>query len=139
MNKKFLVTIVLFALLSGFSGCSSGDFASSNNTDENQRLTCIEIYSAKEQTLMDTIEDKEILKEFNENTSFAEEWEDMDDDYIEQQKEIQKKLENYEPQYLFILYKTPAAINNDGTLEKAWKLQFTRILISLKNSYPPIM
>ncbi|WP_312649605.1 hypothetical protein [Aminipila sp.] len=123
MTKKLFVTIFLLLLFSIFSGCSPGDSSNSNTeTAEDQRLARIEVYSANEQTLIDTIENKETLAAFSKSTSFTDQLEDIDDDYMEQQAEIQKKLEKYEPQYVFISYKTPAAINNDGALEKILKI-----------------
>ncbi len=123
MKKKVTIVIFLLMLLSVLSGCSTSASANGNkNTVNIERLACIEIYSVNNQTLLTTIDDKETLETFHENASFDEQWGDMDDNYLEQQAEIQKKLKNYEPQYLFISYQTPAAIHNDGTLEKVLEI-----------------
>lgn len=125
MTKKLIVTLVLLLQFSVFSGCAAETSANgSKDIKKNQRLACIEVYSANDRTLLTTIQDKESLAAFDENTSFTGEWDetyDADND-MDQQAKIQKKLENYESQYLFISYQTPAAIHNDGTLEKVLEI-----------------
>jgi len=109
MNKKLIIVIALLSLITVLGGCASG------STKAGQQLAQIEVYSVADNTLVNTIEDEESVLEFNQKTAFEEE---LDDDYMDQQEEIQKKLEEREPLYIFISYKKPVAMNNDGTLEK---------------------
>ncbi len=109
MNKKLIIVIALLSLITVLGGCAS------ESTKAGQQLAQIEVYSVADNTLVNTIEDEESVLEFNQKTAFEEEW---DDDYMDQQEEIQKKLEEREPLYIFISYKKPVAMNNDGTLEK---------------------
>lgn len=119
MTKKLIMVLVLLLLSSLFSGCvaiSSANGTKSNTTDK--CLASIEVYSAANQTLVTTIQDEESLVTFNENTSLTEKLDDMDENYMELQEKLRKESEKYEAQYIFISYRTPAAIFNDDTLEK---------------------
>ena len=118
MTRKVPVAIVLLIVFSVFSGCSVGTHADSNEP----QLARVEIYSASDQTLIGTIEDKKALATFNENTLFTEQLDNMDEDSINQQAEIQKELEVHTEQYNFISYKAPVAVSSDGTLEKIYEI-----------------
>lgn len=123
MTKKLFATIFILLIFSIFSGCAAKN--SKDNTksaSKTQQLARVEVCSANEQTLIDTIEDKDKLTVFNENTSFITQLDGMDDNYMKQQADIKKKLEKYEPEYVFISYKTPVAVINDGALEKVLKI-----------------
>jgi len=109
MNKKLSIVIVLLSIVAVLGGCTS------ERTQAGQQLARIEVYSVEDNVLVHTIEDEERLLEFNEKTTCEEQW---DDDYMDQQEEIQKKVEEHKPQYVFISYKKPVAMKNDGTLEK---------------------
>ncbi|MFA9463556.1 MAG: hypothetical protein ACERKN_04625 [Velocimicrobium sp.] len=109
MNRKLSIVIALLSLITVLGGCAS------ESTKAGQQLARIEVYSVVDNTLVNTIEDEESLLEFNQKTECEEQW---DDDYMDQQEEIQKKLEEREPLYIFMSYKKPVAMNNDGTLEK---------------------
>ena len=138
MTKKLFVAISILLMFSVFCGCSIRNSAdSSKKTLENQRLARIEVYSENGKNLIDTIEDKETLAAFNENNSFTEPWDGMDDDYMKQQADIQKKLEKYKPQYIFISYKTPAAINSDGALEKVLEITVYKDTNIIKEQISP--
>jgi hypothetical protein len=121
--KKYIIWLLTAFIAITLVGCSeviSFEASTDDNTTDNlQRLSCIKIYSATNQTLINTIEDKDILIKFIQNTTFAEQWTNTGtDDSIDQQEKIRQKLEDYEPQYIITSYKTPAAIINDGNLEK---------------------
>ena len=109
MNKKLIIVIALLSLITVLGGCAS------ESTKTGQQLARIEVYSAVDNTLINTIEDKEGLLEFNQKTACEEQW---DDDYMDQQEKIQKKLEEHKPLYIFTSYKKPVAMNNDGTFGK---------------------
>ncbi len=109
MNKKLIIIIALLSLITVLDGCAS------KSTKAGQQLARIEVYSGVDNTLINTIEDKEGLLEFNQKTACEEQW---DDDYMDQQEKIQEKLEGHKPLYIFTSYKKPVAMNNDGTLEK---------------------
>jgi hypothetical protein len=47
---------------------------------------------------------------------FSEQFSDEDD--MNRQEEIRRKVENYEPQYAFVAFKMSAAMNSNGDLEE---------------------
>lgn len=122
MNKRRIWLIALLILITIIIVCFiRTDVNGDNTTKKLQRLAQVEIYSAKEDKLIKTIEDKETLTTFNNNTIFTEQYFDMDDDNMNQE-EARQEVENYEPQYTFVTYKTPAALNNNGDLEKVLEI-----------------
>ena len=111
MNRKIIIVLVLLLSFAMLGGCSK------EKTGNLQQIKQIEVYNAEDNKLIKTIDDEETLIQFNRNTAFEEELENVDED-TDKQAEIRKELEDYEPQYIIISYKKPAALNNDGTLEK---------------------
>lgn len=123
MNKRHIWLIAILILCTIIIGYSiKTDVKGNNETKNLQRLAQVEIYSAKEHKLMETIGDKEILTAFNQKTIFTEQWSDMDNDNMNKQEETRQELENYEPQYIFVTYKTPVALNSNGDLEKTLEI-----------------
>lgn len=121
MIKKLFMILLMLLQLFLLNGCSAENFTDgSKNVSEDERLACVEIYSANDKTSVTTIEDSESLSSFQEKTLFTEEWDKSvnADDMIEQQAILQKEVETNEPEYIFITYQKPVAIINDGTLEK---------------------
>lgn len=121
MIKKTMMIIVYSILLIVLGGCSVG--ASTDDSEytakDLQRYARVEVYSAADNTLLNTIEDKETLIWFANNNAFAEQVADIDaDEYLNRQEENKKTLDGYESLYIIVSYKTPAAANNNGALEK---------------------
>lgn len=87
--------------------------------------------------MLTTIDENESLETFHESASFAAQWDDMDDNYMEQQAVLQKKLEYDEPEYLFLSYKKTAAVINDGTLEKELEITTYKNTNIVKVEIPP--
>lgn len=121
MNKKIIMLVVLSLLIMILSGCSNKEYttgASTNNkeytAEDLQRLSRLEVYAA-DKALINTIENKETLFQFNKLCIDPME-------YTDQQEEIQEKLKEYEPQYIITSYKTPAARYNNGSLEKLFDI-----------------
>ncbi|QUH19967.1 hypothetical protein [Alkaliphilus sp. B6464] len=112
MNKKIIITIAL-SLITILSGCSIGTTTNDKEytSQDLQRLSCIEVYSAEDNVLINTIEDSEVLFQFNELDSEV-------SGFAGKGKEIEKMLEDSIPMYKIVIYKTPAATYNDGKLEK---------------------
>lgn len=109
MNKKLIIVIVLLSTIFLLGGCTS------ERNEAGQQLARIEVYSALDNTVVNTIEEEESLLEFNQKTTSDEQW---DEEYMDRKEEFLKKLEDHKPLYSFISYKKPVAMNNDGTLEK---------------------
>lgn len=121
MIKKIIIILLMLLQFFILNGCSAENFADrSKNVSEDKRLACVEIYSANDKTSVTTIQDRESLSSFQENTLFTEEWDKSvnADDMIEQQPVLPKEVETNEPEYIFITYREPVAVINDGTLEK---------------------
>ncbi|BCJ93692.1 hypothetical protein acsn021_12610 [Anaerocolumna cellulosilytica] len=117
MNKKHVLPLLILIIITiGFYTRIhvNGD----NATKRLQRLAQVEIYSATEDKLIKTIEDKNSLITFNKNTIFTEQYSDADNNYMNKQEEMRKEVENYESQYIFVTYKKPAGLNNNKELEK---------------------
>lgn len=110
MNKKiiFVITLLLLCIL---GGCSK----------ENQKLKKVEAFSSNN-TLLNTIEDKEELKTFNENLSLKDNFNEIDENYLNQQEELKKTIENHEEQYIFITYQATVAKNSSESLEKVMEI-----------------
>jgi hypothetical protein len=106
MIKK-LTFIISLSLLFVLSGCNTQD----------QKLKKVEVLSSNN-TLLNTIEDEEALATFNDNLSLEDNWNEIDENYLNQQEELKKKLENHEAQYVFVTYQTAVAKNSNDTLEK---------------------
>ncbi len=104
MNKKHYGKIVLLSalVLCILTGCSARQ-DKKYSMEELDNLAKIEIYSAKDNELIKTIEDEETLYQYNQHGFF-------DDSEIEEhQEELEKSLEGAREQYYFISYKYPAA------------------------------
>lgn len=110
MNKK-LVVIISLLLLFVLCGCNT----------ENQKLKKVEVFSS-DNTLLNTIEDKEELKTFNENLSLEENWNETDENYLQQEEELKKKSEDYEVQYVFKTYQATVAKISSESLEKVMEI-----------------
>lgn len=110
MNKKitFVVSLLLLFIL---GGCNT----------ESQKLKKVEVFSSNN-TLLNTIENKEELKTFNENLSLEENWNEIDENYLNQQEELKKTIENHEEQYIFITYQAAVAKNSSESLEKVMEI-----------------
>lgn len=107
--KKYILafTVILAALYLG--GC--GRESQSNKEDLN-RLTKIEVYSADDNILINTVEDKEVLIQFNK-------WVSSDFSYSEEdQDKWKQEAENSRAAYSIVSFKSPAAMINDKTPEK---------------------
>lgn len=106
MTKK-LIFIISLSLLFVLCGC----------TTEDQKLKKVEVFSS-DNTLLNTIDDEESLATFNENLSLEENWNEIDENYLSQQEELKKKLEDHEAQYVFITYQADVSKNSSESLEK---------------------
>jgi hypothetical protein len=110
MKNRIIFIAVTFLILTLFSGCDIG---------VQPAYARIEVYAADNQTLICEIEDKTVLDEFNRNTAFAEDMLALDEDeYHSTMEDIKEHLEEMEPQYIIISYKTPTSASDDEALEK---------------------
>lgn len=116
MNKKIVFTIILSLIIAILSACSSG--TTDNNREYTsqklQHLCRIEIYSAEDDTLINTIEDSDMLSQFNELNVVS--------DFTDNEEEIKNALKDSTPLYRIVTYKSPAAVYNDGELEKLYTI-----------------
>ncbi|WP_283607595.1 hypothetical protein [Faecalispora anaeroviscerum] len=121
MKKRF-VPIALFTLmLFVFSGCAffspftmftPDQEESAKSVEETQELAKVEVYTAKDDRLMKTIDDSEFLSKLSEENEEAE----------DQEKIVQSTTENRVPLYKFVAYKTPAALSNNQKYEKIFTI-----------------
>lgn len=107
-----------------------------DTTKNTSQIAQIEVYSA-EHTLIKTIEDKDALASFNENTVLTEELFDEDNNYMSQQEEYLQQSKMYEPQYTFITYKKSAAVNNKGDLEEVLEITTYKDTNMIMMQVPP--
>ncbi|MBU5439918.1 hypothetical protein KQI42_18050 [Tissierella sp. MSJ-40] len=117
MNKKIVFTIILSLIIAILSACSSGttDNNREHTSQELQRLCRIEIYSAEDDTLINTIEDSDMLSQFNGLNNVA-------SDFTDNEEEIKNALKDSTPLYRIVAYKSPVAVYNDGELEKLYTI-----------------
>lgn len=78
---------------------------------ELQRLCRIEVYSSEDNSLINTIEDSDILFKFNQ-------WSNEITGLSGEKNEIKEKLEDSESLYCIAAYKSSAALHKDRELEK---------------------
>lgn len=109
MKKQIYFFMVCFAFIIGLVGCG----VTQDGGNDLQRLAQIEIYSS-DGNLIDSITDEDTLCQFN-NLSFF----DTTTNTNLQQDELTSNLNVL---YTVIAYKTPAAIFNDGMLEKIMEI-----------------
>jgi len=135
MNKRIIFIVVAISILALLGGCTIGVQSEDNSgytAKDLQRCALIEVYSAEDQKLICEIEDSTILAEFNQNVAFAEDILTLDDDeYFGKMEDIKQKLEEYEPQFTIVSYKTPASKNNDGNLEKISEITVYKTMSSI--------
>lgn len=118
--KKSIVILMCLWLLLLCGGCSSMPYTAGSSQKDTQRYTKIEVY-APDQTLLNTVEDSELLARFNDTAVFTENSsaEPGDDDLLTAAQEVMKsEAENAVPQFLIVSYKSPAALINDKELIK---------------------
>lgn len=115
MIKKIIVTLMLSLVVALLCACSSvtSDRNAKESSPELQRLCRIDIYSAKDDSFIKSIEDPDLLNQFQKIEDEISELSDFSDN-----EKIADSLKNYTPFYQIISYKSPAAIYNDGELEK---------------------
>lgn len=125
MNKKTLIITVIILFL----GLSIGVIGNSvNNSEDLQRLSRIEIYSS-DGSLINAIEDKNILSQFNKIQG--------NDIPYEQEDEIKNTINNLSVLYTIISYKTPASHWNNGTLEKSMEITIYSDVDTIKEQVAP--
>ncbi|SEM71548.1 hypothetical protein [Hydrogenoanaerobacterium saccharovorans] len=112
MSKKiiFIMSLLLITVL----GACSIDTTKNDKeytSQELQRLCRIEVYSSEDNSLINTIEDSDILFKFNQ-------WSSEITGLSGEKNEIKEKLEDSESLYCIAAYKSPAALHKDGELEK---------------------
>jgi len=100
-------------------------------TDEQLNyLAKLEVYEAKSDALLKTIEDEEALYQYNYAQTFSGSWdEELDfeeeeayDAYEKRWEEMKETAENAQETYYIVEYKYPAAIFSDGKPEKTLTL-----------------
>lgn len=109
MAKRYGILLIMISVAMFLGGCANRRQDTSGNL---QRLTKIEVY-AQDNVLLNTIEDKEILLQYQE-------WiVNLEEDEKGQEDEWKEELEGCNSVYSIVTYKTPAAVFNDGTLEES--------------------
>lgn len=125
MNKKTIVITIIILFL----GLGIGVIGTSvNKSDDLQRLSRIEIYSSNG-SLINTIEDKNILSQFNKIQG--------NDISSEQENEIKNTINNLTELYTIISYKTPASHWNNDTLEKLMEITVYSDIDMIKEQIAP--
>lgn len=125
MNKKTIVITIIILFL----GLGIGVIGTSvNKSDDLQRLSRIEIYSSNG-SLINTIEDKNILSQFNKIQG--------NDISYEQESEIKNTINNLTELYTIISYKAPASRWNNGTLEKLMEITIYSDIDMIKEQIAP--
>lgn len=126
MNKKIGFTLILFLIITLLCACSTNKADNNHKytSQELQRLCLIKIYSAKDDTLINTIEDRDILSQFNQlsnkNLNFTD------------NEERKNALKGSTPLYVIVAYKSSAAIYNDGNLEKLYTITIYKDINTIK-------
>ena len=119
MNKKNYtkkkiytkISILLMFVLCICAGCSTPQ-GKKYTLEDLDNLAEIRIYSADNNELIKTIDDEELLYQFNQCSLFD------DSDITEHQDEMEKDLEETKEQYYLISYKYPVARFGKNELEK---------------------
>lgn len=123
--KKIILGIMIISVL--FCGCGKEErrLREENEKDEREytaegsgNLARLEIYSGEDEELLKVIDQKELLDQYD--RCLAYEGQDLDED----QKELKEKAEEKEELFSIVSYKYPAALINDGTLEKNTTVTF---------------
>lgn len=139
MNKKrYIIFSILFILvLCICTGCS-GNLNKKYTREELDNLAKIEIYSAKNDELIKTVSDEDLLYQYNQHISLAfldyfnnldyldslDDLDNSDNSDIQEQnieeyeEELKKSIEGTEEEYYFVSYKYPVARLGSQELEK---------------------
>lgn len=127
MRKRIAITALSTFILFVFCGCSvitafsmaasnhqesSSHEESAKQEEDTYKLAKVEVYSAKDDRLIRTINDSELLLKLSEEN---EELEEAD-------KQIQSTTENGVPLYYFVFYKTPASSIRTEKYEKIFTI-----------------
>lgn len=124
-----LSTLILFvfcgcSVITAFSTATSSHQESSNHEvsakqeysakeeEDTYKLAKVEVYSAKDNRLIKTIDDSELLSRLSEENEIAE----------DEDKLMQSTPESGIPLYNFVAYKVPAAIITDQKAEKIFTI-----------------
>lgn len=112
MSKKICIKIsVIFVLiLSLCVGCSARH--NKYTVEELDNLAKIEIFSATDNELITTVNDEELLYQFNQHLNLNSE------DIEKHQKELKQDIAQLDEQYYLISYKNPVAKFGSKELEK---------------------
>ncbi len=102
----FFILCAVFMLL--ICGCDNAE----NDEKDLQRLSLLEVYSSSGE-LIKTIEDEDTLIQFNDI-----EYVDITADTEDELEKLEADIAELSPIYTVVSYKTPAAVYNDGDLEK---------------------
>lgn len=114
-NKKVISLICMIVATFVFSGCASGHASESAvNSVKNQKIARIEVFSAADNNLLKTIDDKSILDKFAEKTTF------FDSEYNYETSD-DTVLAKYKPNYKFVVYKVSSVVGSTD-LEKIYDL-----------------
>ncbi len=113
MNKinNIKIGILLVFGLCICSGCSAHQ-EGKYTVEELDNLAEIRIYSAENNELIKTVNDEELLYQYNQCVVFD------DSDIEERQDELEKDLEGVKEQYYLVSYKYPVARFGDKELEE---------------------
>lgn len=116
MIKKNILMIALLLLAVTLAGCSIGTAASTKKHSSKgpENLSRIEVYSAKDNVLINTIEDSKMLLQFNELYKGVSDFAGRTDSDLEAKKNLGDSI----PLYRIVTYKSSAALYNDGKSEK---------------------
>lgn len=127
MKKRIAITALSTLILFAFCGCSvitafstatsshqesSSHEESAKQEEDSYKLAKVEVYSAKDDRLIKTIDDSELLSKLSEEN---EEAEDAD-------KLMQSTTESGVPLYNFVAYKVPAAKITNQKAEKIFTI-----------------
>lgn len=112
---KKLICFLLAGILSAIAlaGCSMGG---GNAGEDLQRLSQIEVYSS-DGSLLNTVLDQDILNKFNSLNGT-----DVPSETDSEEDKLVNEIESLAVLYTIIPYKMPAAVHNDGTLEKLMEM-----------------
>lgn len=113
MNKRrhTKISILLVVGLCVFTGCSAQQ-DKTYTMEDLDNLAKIEIYSAENDELIKTVNDENMLYQYNQCLSFD------DSDTEEHQEELEKSIEGAKEQYRFISYKYSIARFRSQEVEK---------------------
>ncbi len=113
MEKITLLLLLAAMSTMMFTGCNA---ARDDAEHETQQLAQIEVY-AGDGNLLSTVSDQDVLQQFSElhDTEIL-------PDADSEQSELEEELEDCGVLYKIVSYKEPAAVINDGSLEKLAEL-----------------